>query len=106
MESLEIDDTFKGINSETESIDSKDINKSEVYIIREKSLISKIKLKFMNIPYIIFPAIITFLVFLIYLFLYIAFISKYKISYNYEENAYIKPKYSTHEYSSITFEMV
>jgi hypothetical protein len=66
MESLEIDDTFKGINSETESIDSKDINKSEVYIIREKSLISKIKLKFMNIPYIIFPAIITFLVFLIY----------------------------------------
>ena len=104
MESLEIDDTFKGINSETESIDSKDINKSEVYIIREKSLISKIKLKFMNIPYIIFPAIITFLVFLIYLFLYIAFISKYKISYNYEENAYVKPKYSTHEYSSITFE--
>jgi secreted Zn-dependent insulinase-like peptidase len=45
-----------------------------------------------------------FVMLIICLIIYLIFLSKYEITYTYVENAYIKPKYSSHNYSSITFE--
>mgnify|MGYP002626282752 CR=1 FL=1 len=67
-------------------------------------LIEKKKCKniFKNIP--IYVTVLTLLLLITSVIIYFIFLSKYEITYIYEENAYEKPKYSKHKYSSITFE--
>ena len=48
--------------------------------------------------------ILIFLITIICGIIYLIISSKYEITYTVVENAYIKPKYSTHNYTSITFE--
>ena len=71
-------------------------------LIQNSTTITK-KRKLDNIPYIIYQTILVFLIFLISLIIYLILLSKYNIKYIYEDNAYNKPKYSSHNYSSITF---
>ena len=44
------------------------------------------------------------LLFIILIITYLIYLSLYKIDYTYEEEPYVKPKYSSHKYSSLTFE--
>ena len=48
--------------------------------------------------------LIIFVILIICIIIYLSFLSKYEVKYTYLENAYTKPKYSSHNYSSITFE--
>ena len=71
-------------------------------ILYTKSKIRQIKFK--DIPYIIYPTLLTVLIVIISVIIYLIVLSKYEITYIYTENAYEKPKYSSHNYSSILFE--
>ena len=64
----------------------------------------KIKTKRRKIPFIIFPMLLILLITIISGIIYLIISSKYEITYNVLENAYTKPKYSNHNYTSITFE--
>ena len=66
--------------------------------------IKKREFKFKDIPYIIYPTILTFLLVIICVIAYLIVLSKYEITYIYTEDAYEKPKYSAHNYSSMLFE--
>ena len=68
-----------------------------------KSIIVKKKIKCKDVPIIIYPLIVSALLFIISLIVLFVIRAKYEITYVYEDNAYIKPKYSSHKYSSITF---
>ena len=108
MELCKIDEKYGLVNSEQESFSENVSNKYTINDIRENSIIyTKIKksqFKFKDIPFIVYPAIISLLLFIIGILMYLLFLSKYEITYIYEEDAYEKPKYSKHKYSSITFE--
>ncbi len=69
----------------------------------ENAIITKKRIKCKDIPFIIYPIIITILIVLICIIILISFSSKYEITYIYEDNPYNRPKYSRHNYSSITF---
>ena len=99
MESLEIDDSCK--RSEACSSDMSMFNGD---ISSQLSLL-KVKKKKLKIPdFINIISIITFLIFISILIMYLINISRYKTTYKIEEDAYLKPKYSSHNYTTITFE--
>ena len=87
------------INSDENSIISKNTNKNNI----ENVIITKKSRKCKDIPYLLYPIIIVILLVIISLIIFIVFSSKYEIAYIYEEDAYNKPVYSEHKYSSITF---
>ena len=62
--------------------------------------------KLSELPFIVYILLFTFLLFIISIIILIAILSssKYKIYYTFEENIYLKPKISGHNYSRITFE--
>ena len=57
-----------------------------------------------QIPYVIVIAIFVFLITIATIIAYLIVISTYKPNYIYEENVYLKPKISGHNYSSLTFD--
>ena len=87
------------INSDQEHILLKNTNNNNI----ENVIIIKKSIKCQDIPFIIYPIIITIILVIINIIIFFIFKSKYEITYIYEENPYNKPKYSTHNYSSITF---
>ena len=87
------------INSDKERLIIDNTYKNNI----ENVIIIKKQKKCKDIPFIIYPIIITFLLTIISIILLIAFSSKYEITYIYKENPYNKPKYSKHNYTSITF---
>ena len=70
---------------------------------KSQSNIVKKTIKCKDIPIIIYPLIVSALLFIVSLITLFVIRAKYEITYKYEDNAYIKPKYSSHKYSSITF---
>ena len=52
----------------------------------------------------LYISLLIILLFIIIIITYLIFLSIYKVEYTYKENAYTKPKYSNHKYSSLTFE--
>ena len=70
---------------------------------KSQSNIVKKTIKCKDIPIIIYPLIVSVLLFIVSLITLFVIRAKYEITYKYEDNAYIKPKYSSHKYSSITF---
>ena len=94
------------VNSEEENFIDQFNDKYRAKSPQENSIIfiHKRRRKLTDIPFILYIVLFTFLAFIISLIIYSIMKSKYKITYTYEENAYTKPKYSSHNYSSITFE--
>ena len=88
------------INSDKESFKQNLPDKNNI----NNAIITKKKIRFKDIPYLIYPLMLVFLILIVYIIILISFSIKYKVTYNYEENIYDKPKYSSHKYSSITFE--
>ena len=99
---------YKLINTELGDISGKNNEQYEVYDNRKSSIvyykIKKSRFNIKDIPFVIYPTIITLLLFIIGVIIYLIVLSKYEITYIYTENAYEKPKYSNHSYSSILFE--
>ena len=99
MDSLEIDDS--------DPIQNKNIGQDTDYFIVQNisnDFILHDKKKKRHFPYLIYPTFLTFIILIISIIIYLVFISQYEITYIYVEDAYIKPKYSSHNYSTITFE--
>ena len=110
MESLEIDDSFKLLNEIKETQKGYDINNDNEHqfkhtssLLQENKRCCSIQ-KLLKIPFILFILILTSLAFLMVLITFVVYIFKYEETYDYEENAYAKPKYAFHEYSTITFD--
>ena len=85
--------------------------KGDSYIVRDfrknsiiYTKIKKRQIKLKDIPYIIYTTLLAVLLVIICVIIYLIVLSKYEITYIYTENAYEKPKYSNHNYSSILFE--
>ena len=91
---------------EQEKLITKDDEKYRVKSLFENPIIftHERRRKLTDIPFIIYIVLFTFILFIISLIIYSVFKSKKVITYTYEEDAYTKPKYSLHKYSSITFE--
>ena len=70
----------------------------------ENAIILKKSIKLKDIPYIIYPAFLSILFLIIYLIIFLAFSSKYKVTYIHEENAYDKPKNASNNYTTLKFE--
>ena len=70
----------------------------------ENAIILKKSIKLKDIPYIIYPAFLSILFLIIYLIIFLAFSSKYKVTYIHEENAYDKPKKASNNYTTLKFE--
>lgn len=105
MEPLEIDDTYRlknSIISET----PKDINISIATKVTKNGNNNKKIGEISNIlsrKYFLFPLFTAFAIFFVLFIIYLIGISKYEVTYKYTEQAYIKPKYSSHNYSTLTF---
>ena len=100
MELINIKDEENLINnSNQENILLINTNKNNT----ENVIIIKISKKCKDIPIIIYPVIITILLVIISIIILLAFKSKYEVTYIFEKDTYDKPKYSAHNYSSITF---
>ena len=72
-------------------------------LINNHLKINKKSKKCKKIPFIIIPTLFTFLFFITSLIFFIIISQRTELPYTYEEKAYIKPKYSSHEYSSVEF---
>ena len=100
MENSNIEENDLIINSENEEIT---INNTSIDNEKYKSIIVKKSLKFKDMPFIIYPLILSGLLLIISIIVLLIIFSKYEIKYVYEKDAYIKPKYGSHNYSSVTF---
>ena len=100
MENSNFNENDLIINSENEEITANnDIIDNE----QNKSIIVKKSIKWKDIPFIIYPLILSGILLIISLIALLIIFSKYEKNFIYEENAYIKPKYSSHKYSTLTF---
>ena len=72
-------------------------------LINNHLKINKKSKKCKKIPFIIIPTLFTFLFFITSLIFFIIISQRTELPYTYEEKAYNKPKYSSHEYSSVEF---
>ena len=107
-------ETFDNIGSLNLSGDNTIINISHEYVLgqtedddnniyREINLKNKTKV-ISSIPYLWFVLILTIFLFIVTLIIYLIVISTYNENYTIENNIYLKPKISGHNYSSILFD--
>ena len=107
-------ETFDNIGSLNLSGDNTIINISHEYVLgetesddnniyREINLKDKTKVK-SSISYLWFVLILTIFLFIVTLIIYLIVISTYNENYTIENNIYLKPKISGHNYSSILFD--
>ena len=112
MESLEIDDTYKTLKKENDNYQIKDINEYNINSPDQNSLLQPKKVKEKNylfnklvsIPFSLYILILIILLLIITFLTYISYVFIFEVKYNYEEKAYVKPKYSSQEYSTVTFD--
>ena len=107
-------DTFDNIGPLNLSGDNTIINISHEYILGEtedddNNIYREINLKdktkvISSIPYLWFVLILTIFLFIVTLIIYLIVISTYNENYTIENNIYLKPKISGHNYSSILFD--
>ena len=74
------------INSDKESFKQNLPDKNNI----NNAIITKKKIRFKDIPYLIYPLMLVFLILIVYIIILISFSIKYKVTYNYEENIYDK----------------
>ena len=100
MENSNIEENSLIINSDNEEITTNNIS-----IVNEQSnnMIAKKSTKLKDIPFIIYPLILSGFFLIISIIALLIIFSKYEKNYIKEENAYIKPKYSSHNYTSLIF---
>ena len=100
MENSNIEENSLIINSDNEEITTNNIR-----IVDEQSnnMIAKKSTKLKDIPFIIYPLILSGFFLIISIIALLIIFSKYEKNYIKEENAYIKPKYSSHNYTSLIF---
>ena len=110
MESLEIDDSLRNLKKENGNYQVKDINEYNINTPDQNSLLPLKKEKnckynkLLNIPFSLYILILIILLCIITFLTYISYIFVFEVKYIYEEKAYIKPKYSSQEYSTVTFD--
>ena len=112
MESLEIDDTYKSLKKKKDNYQVKDINEYNINSPDQNSLLQPKKVKEKNylfnklvsIPFSLYILILIILLLIITFLTYISYVFIFEVKYNYEEKAYVKPKYSSQEYSTVTFD--
>jgi len=109
MELLQLDENKELTNNIKNNIkenddDNNNNNNNDIYFKRQDSIIYTKKIKRKSFPFMFYISLLIILLFIILIITYLIFLFLYKIEYTYKENAYTKPKYSTHKYSSLTFE--
>ena len=104
MELPKINEEDELANNIRKNIIEKDNKYNNVSVKSENSTVYIKKRIRKSFPFMFYISLLIILLFIILIITYLIFLSLYKIEYTYEEDPYVKPKYSSHKYSSLTFE--